>query len=47
MGVTLQSWANFGEVANEIVSSDLVYKKIIGMQMMIEGLAMGAFAMAL
>ena len=35
-----------GRVANEIVSSDLVYKKIIGMQMMIEGLAMGAFAMA-
>jgi hypothetical protein len=28
------------------VSSDLVYKKIVGMQMLIEGLAMGAFAMA-
>ena len=35
-----------GRVANDIVSSDVVYKKIVGMQMMIEGLAMGAFAMA-
>tara|TARA_B110001454_G_C12713582_1_gene431667 strand:+ start:95 stop:1294 length:1200 start_codon:yes stop_codon:yes gene_type:complete len=34
-----------GRVANEMVSSDVVYKKIVGMQMMIEGLAMGAFAM--
>tara|TARA_B100000424_G_scaffold178103_1_gene137656 strand:+ start:1716 stop:2954 length:1239 start_codon:yes stop_codon:yes gene_type:complete len=35
-----------GRVLNSIVSSDLVYKKIVGMQMLIEGLAMGAFAMA-
>ena len=35
-----------GRVADDIVSSDVVYKKIVGMQMMIEGLAMGAFAMA-
>ena len=33
-----------GEVLDELVQSDLVYKKIIGMQMIIEGLAMGAFA---
>jgi len=35
-----------GRVLNSIVSSDQVYKKIVGMQMLIEGLAMGAFAMA-
>ena len=35
-----------GRVADDIVSSDVVYKKIVGMQMMIEGLAMGAFAIA-
>jgi hypothetical protein len=29
---------------NEMVSSPLVWKKIVGMQMLIEGLAMGAFA---
>jgi hypothetical protein len=29
---------------SEVVSSDAVYKKIVGMQMLIEGLAMGAFA---
>ncbi len=29
---------------NEIISSPEVYKKIIGMQMLVEGLAMGAFA---
>ena len=29
---------------NEIVKSQLVYKKLVGMQMLIEGLAMGAFA---
>jgi|TARA_B110000967_G_scaffold209627_1_gene266717 hypothetical protein len=35
-----------GRVLENIVSSDVVYKKIVGMQMLIEGLAMGAFAMA-
>src|SRR6201996_3396558 len=30
---------------NEMVNSPLVWKKIVGMQMLIEGLAMGAFAM--
>jgi len=29
---------------NEIISSPEVYKKIVGMQMLVEGLAMGAFA---
>jgi len=29
---------------NELVKSDVVYKKLIGMQMLVEGLAMGAFA---
>jgi hypothetical protein len=33
------------ELLNEMVSSPLVWKKIVGMQMLIEGLAMGAFAM--
>jgi hypothetical protein len=32
------------ELMNEIVLSPLVYKKLVGMQMLIEGLAMGAFA---
>ena len=35
-----------GRILEQIVSSDLVYKKIVGMQMLIEGLAMGAFGMA-
>ena len=35
-----------GRILEQIVSSDVVYKKIVGMQMMIEGLAMGAFGMA-
>jgi hypothetical protein len=33
-----------GALLNDIVSSPLVWKKIVGMQMLIEGLAMGAFA---
>ena len=33
-----------GNLLNELVSSPLVWKKIVGMQMLIEGLAMGAFA---
>jgi len=33
-----------GNLLNELVSSPLVWKKIIGMQMLVEGLAMGAFA---
>ncbi|HEY4124320.1 MAG TPA: ferritin-like domain-containing protein [Rhizomicrobium sp.] len=33
-----------GNILNELVSSKLVWKKLVGMQMLIEGLAMGAFA---
>ena len=33
-----------GTLLNEMVSSEAVYKKIVGMQMLVEGLAMGAFA---
>ena len=33
-----------GNLLNELVSSPLVWKKLVGMQMLIEGLAMGAFA---
>ena len=35
-----------GRVLDNIVSSDVVYKKIVGMQLLVEGLAMGAFSMA-
>jgi len=35
-----------GRLLDQVVSSDVVYKKIVGMQMLIEGLAMGAFGMA-
>jgi hypothetical protein len=33
-----------GKFLNEIVLSPIVYKKLVGMQIMLEGLAMGAFA---
>jgi hypothetical protein len=33
-----------GEFLSDIVATPLVYKKLIGMQMLLEGLAMGAFA---
>ena len=33
-----------GELMNELVLAPEVYKKLVGMQMLIEGLAMGAFA---
>jgi hypothetical protein len=33
-----------GGLLEEMVSSEAVYKKIVGMQMLVEGLAMGAFA---
>ena len=35
-----------GRVLDDVVSSDVVWKKIIGMQILIEGLAMGGFSMA-
>src|ERR1700675_380903 len=33
-----------GDLLNELVSSPLVWKKLVGMQLLVEGLAMGAFA---
>jgi hypothetical protein len=33
-----------GNLLAELVASDVVYKKLVGMQMLVEGLAMGAFA---
>jgi hypothetical protein len=33
-----------GNLLNEMVQSPLVWKKLVGMQMLVEGLAMGAFA---
>jgi hypothetical protein len=43
-GTPLQSGATIRSLLNEIVKSGAVYKKLVGMQMLIEGLAMGAFA---
>jgi hypothetical protein len=43
-GRPLQSGATVQNFLTEIIRSGAVYKKLIGMQMMIEGLAMGAFA---
>ena len=43
-GTPLQSGSTIRGLLNEIVKSGAVYKKLIGMQMLIEGLAMGAFA---
>ncbi|MGH6877670.1 MAG: ferritin-like domain-containing protein, partial [Rhizomicrobium sp.] len=36
---------SLGNLLNELVASPLVWKKLVGMQMLVEGLAMGAFAM--
>ena len=43
-GTPLQSGSTIRSFMNEIVKSGAVYKKLVGMQMLIEGLAMGAFA---
>ena len=43
-GTPLQSGSTIRNLMNEIVRSGVVYKKLVGMQMLIEGLAMGAFA---
>ena len=43
-GTPLQSGATLRGLLNEIVKSGAVYKKLVGMQMLVEGLAMGAFA---
>jgi hypothetical protein len=44
-GSPLPVGPTLGTLLAEIVDSDIVYKKIVGMQMLVEGLAMGAFAM--
>ena len=36
---------SLGNLLEELVASPLVWKKLVGMQMLVEGLAMGAFAM--
>src|SRR5207342_1537064 len=43
-GAPAQVGPALGALLNDIVASPLVWKKIVGMQMLIEGLAMGAFA---
>ena len=43
-GAPAQVGPALGNLLNELVSSPLVWKKLVGMQMLIEGLAMGAFA---
>jgi hypothetical protein len=43
-GAPCQVGPALGNLLNDMVSSPLVWKKIVGMQMLVEGLAMGAFA---
>ncbi len=43
-GTPLASGTTLANLMNEIVMAPEVYKKLVGMQMLIEGLAMGAFA---
>jgi hypothetical protein len=43
-GKPVQVGPALGNLLNELVSSPLVWKKLVGMQMLVEGLAMGAFA---
>ena len=43
-GTPLAAGPTLAGMMDEIVQSGLVYKKLVGMQMLIEGLAMGAFA---
>ena len=43
-GTPVQVGTTLRELMNELVLAPEVYKKLIGMQMLIEGLAMGAFA---
>jgi hypothetical protein len=42
-GTTYPVGDTIGNLLAELVSSTVVYKKIVGMQMLVEGLAMGAF----
>ncbi len=44
-GKPVQVGPALGSLLNELVLSPLVWKKLVGMQMLVEGLAMGAFAM--
>jgi len=43
-GKPVQVGPALGDLLKELVASPLVWKKLVGMQMLIEGLAMGAFA---
>jgi len=43
-GTALPCGAMLGGLLQELVSAPEVYKKLVGMQMLVEGLAMGAFA---
>lgn len=43
-GTPLKAGSTIQGLMNEIVKTGAVYKKLVGMQMLIEGLAMGAFA---
>lgn len=43
-GQPMQVGPALGNLLNELVNSKLVWKKLVGMQMLVEGLAMGAFA---
>ncbi|MGB0622099.1 MAG: ferritin-like domain-containing protein [Myxococcota bacterium] len=43
-GTPLKAGPTIQNLMNEIVKTGAVYKKLVGMQMLIEGLAMGAFA---
>jgi len=42
-GVVLPVGDTLGKLLNSVVQSEVVYEKIVGMQMLVEGLAMGAF----
>ena len=43
-GQALPVGDTLGALLNDLVKSEVVYKKLVGMQMLVEGLAMGAFA---
>jgi 1,2-phenylacetyl-CoA epoxidase catalytic subunit len=43
-GAILPPGDTLGALLTTLVTTDVVYKKIVGMQMLVEGLAMGAFA---
>jgi hypothetical protein len=43
-GQALPPGDTLGQLLTTLVTTDVVYKKIVGMQMLVEGLAMGAFA---